>query len=79
MATEFDRRDRLMDKCLDLANLSMQQRDLDTAGLMLRKSLDLLAVQMQAVELMNPGYIESLKDDPEWVRLFETLRKAADK
>ena len=79
MATEFDRRDRLMDKCLDLANLSMKQKDLDTAGLMLRKSLDLLAVQMQAMELMNPGYFESLKDDPDWVQLFETLRKAADK
>ena len=77
MATEFDRRDRLMDKCLDLANLSIKQKDMDTAGLMLRKSLDLLAVQMQAMELMNPGYMESIKDNPEWVRLVEFLKKAA--
>ena len=77
MATEFDRRDRLMDKCLDLTNLSIEQKDLDTAGLMLRKALDLLAVQMQAMELMSPGYMESIKDNPEWVRLVETFRKAA--
>ena len=50
---------------------------MDTAGLMLRKSLDLLAIQMQAMELMSPGYIESLKDNPEWVRLAETLRNAS--
>ena len=77
MTSEYDRRDRLMDKCLDLANLSIEQRDMDTAGLMLRKSLDLLAIQMQAMELMSPGYIESLKDNPEWVRLAETLRNAS--
>ena len=77
MTSEFDRRDRLMDKCLDLTNLSIEQKDMDTAGLMLRKALDLLAVQMQAMELMNPGYMESIKDNPEWVRLAETLRNAS--
>ena len=73
MTTEFARRDRLMDKCLDLANLSFEQGDLQTGELMLRKSLELLGINMQAMELMQPGFTASLKDNPEWVRLAQIL------
>ncbi len=74
MTTEFARRDRLMDKCLDLANLSFEQGDLQTGELMLRKGLQLLGTQMQAMELMQPGYTASLKDNPEWVRLARIIQ-----
>ena len=65
-----------MDKCLDLANLSFEQGDLQTGELMLRKGLQLLGTQMQAMELMEPGYIASLKNNPEWVRFAEIIRGA---
>ena len=76
MTNEFDRRDRLIDKCLDLTNLSIKQKDMDTAGLMLRKALELLVIQTQTMELMSPGYIKSLEDNPEWNHLVQMLQDA---
>ena len=73
--TEFDRRDRLMDKCLDLANLAFEQKDLETGGLMLQKAFQLLGTQLNAMELMQPGYIASLKENPEWVALARMLQR----
>lgn len=74
MTSEFDRRTRLMDKCLDLASLAFEQKDLQTGELMLRKSLALLCTQLDACELIQPGFRESLKDSPEWVQFAQTLR-----
>ena len=73
MTTEFDRRSRLMDKCLDLANVAIEQQDRETAALMLRKTLHLMGVQACAMDLMQPGYIDSLKDNPAWVSLAQVL------
>nr|BAR35326.1 hypothetical protein [uncultured Mediterranean phage uvMED] len=72
--SEFSRRDRLMDKCLDLAHLAFEQKDLETGGLMLRKAFQLLGTQLNAMELMQPGFIESLKNGPEWIRFARILR-----
>ena len=76
MTTEFDRRNRLMDKCLELANLAFEQKDVETGGLMLSKALQLLNTQLNACELMQPGFIASLKDSPDWVDLARMLNKS---
>jgi hypothetical protein len=69
MATEFDRRDRLMDKCLDLANLAMKQEDMSTAEQMLRKATELYVIQLKTLELMQPGSTKEMK--AEFVALFK--------
>ena len=73
--TEFERRTRLMDKCLDLANLAFEQKDVETGGQMLRKALDLLVTQLDTIELIQPGFKKSLKDNPEWVRFAKTIQE----
>ena len=74
MTTEFDRRDRLMDKCLDLAHLAFEQKDLKTGELMLIKAFDLLGTQLNAMELMQPGVIKELQKSPEFIELAKALR-----
>lgn len=73
---EFERRDYLSTKLLDLANVSLHQGDEDGFTAHFSKGLSLLLTNLQAMELEQPGFIREMAKDPDVAKFFKAITES---
>ena len=74
MTSQFDQRELLLDKCLEQAAEAFEKQDIDTAMTLLARSVELVATQVNAMELMSPEAAKLVKATSEWAALCEALQ-----
>jgi len=74
-STEFERREHLSDKLLDLANVCLEQGDEEGFKTHYGKGLSLFLTNLQAMELEHPGFIREMAKDPEVANFYQKLQE----